>query len=353
MISILRSRRFPASQVTARLLAAIFGVAFAPQARAQSVAEFYRGKTVSMIVSSSPGGGYDTLSRSVARFLGKHIPGNPQVVVRNMPGAGGIVATNHIAKAAPRDGLVFAGVQNNTPFEPLFGTKEADYDPTKLNWLGTPSIETGLLIIWHTAKIQTLADAQKMPMTAGASGANSTPSFYARLLNELLGTKIKIIVGFPGQNEAYIAMEREEIDSYGVTFWSSLTSTKPHWIRDGKIRILLQYGPEKDVALPDVPFGPDLVKSEDDKLLFEAAYAPLAAGRPFVAPPDIPAGRLAALRKAMLDTYSDPEFRAEAEKLQLQVDRPTSGEKLQAQISRVYQMPQRVVERLRKIAQGN
>ena len=322
-------------------------------ARAQTPAEFYKGKTVNMIVSSSPGGGYDTLSRSVARFLGRHIPGNPNVVVRNMPGAGGIVATNHIAKAAPRDGLTFAGVQNNTPFEPMFGTKEADYDPTKLNWLGTPSVETGLLIIWGASKIQTLADAQKFEMTAGASGHNSTPSFYARLLNELLGTKIKIIVGFPGQNEAYIAMERGEIDSYGVTFWSSLTSTKQHWIRDKKIRILVQYGPEKDAALPDVPFGPDLVKNEDDKLLFEAAYAPLAAGRPFVAPPDLPADRLAALRKAMLDTYRDPDFLAEAEKLQLQVDRPTSGEKLQAQISRVYQMPQRVVDRLRRIAQGN
>ena len=334
------------------LVAACLALA-APVALAQTPAEFYKGRTVNMIVSSSPGGGYDTLSRAVARFLPKHIPGNPGVVVRNMPGAGGIVATNHIAKAAPRDGLTFAGVQNNTPFEPLLGTKEADYDPTKLNWLGTPSVETGTLIVWHASKIQTLEDARKIEMTAGASGHNSTPSFYARLLNELLGTKIKVIVGFPGQNEAYIAMERGEIDSYGVTFWSSLTSTKQHWIRDKKIRILLQYGLEKDPALPDVPFGPDLVTNEDDRLLFEAACAPLAAGRPFVAPPDMPADRLAALRQAMLDTYKDPEFLAEAEKLQLQVDRPTSGENLQARISRLYQMPRRVVDRLRKIAQGN
>ena len=307
---------------------------------------------LNMIISSSPGGGYDILSRTVARHLGKHIPGNPNVIVRNMPGAGGIIATNHIYKAASRDGLTFAGVQNNTPFEPLLGTKEADYDATKLNWLGTPSVETGTLIVWHTSPIQTLEDARRMEMTAGASGANSTPSFFARLLNELLGTKIKVIVGFPGQNEAYIAMERGELDSYGVTFWSSLTSTKQHWIKDKKIRILVQYGPEKDMALPDVPYGPDLVTKEDDKLLFEASYAQLAAGRPFVAPPDIPADRLAALRKAMLDTYADKEFLAEAEKLQLQVDKPTSGEKLQAQIGRVYQMPQRVIDRLRRIAQG-
>ena len=336
---------------TVTTIAALAFVHAAP-ARAQSPADFYRGKNVNMIISSSPGGGYDILSRTVARHLGKHIPGNPNVIVRNMPGAGGIIATNHIYKAAPRDGLTFAGVQNNTPFEPLLGTKEADYDATKLNWLGTPSVETGTLIVWHTSPIQTLEDARRMEMTAGASGANSTPSFFARLLNELLGTKIKVIVGFPGQNEAYIAMERGELDSYGVTFWSSLTSTKQHWIKDKKIRVLVQYGPEKDAALPNVPYGPDLVTSEDDKLLFEASYAQLAAGRPFVAPPDLPADRLAALRKAMLDTYTDKEFLAEAEKLQLQVDKPTSGEKLQAQIGRVYQMPQRVIDRLRRIAQG-
>jgi tripartite-type tricarboxylate transporter receptor subunit TctC len=202
------------------------------------------------------------------------------------------------------------------------------------------------------APIMTLADARKMEMTAGASGANSTPSFYARLLNELLGTKIKVIAGFPGQNEAYLAMERGEIDSYGVTFWSSLTSTKPQWLPEKKIRILVQYGPEKETDLPDVPFGPDLIKNEDDRLLMEAAYAPLAAGRPFVAPPGLPADRTAALRKAMLDTFKDPDFLSEAARQQLQVDKPRSGEQIQAQIKRVYEMPPSVAERLRKIAQN-
>ena len=324
----------------------------APSAKAQSVEDVYRGKTVSMVVSSSPGGGYDALSRTLARHLGKHIPGNPTVVVRNMPGAGGIVATSFINKIAPRDGLTIAGVQNNTPFEPLFGTKEADYDPTKMTWLGTPSVETGLLIVWHASPIMTLADAQKMEMTAGASGANSTPSFYARLLNELLGTKIKVIAGFPGQNEAYLAMERGELDSYGVTFWSSLTSTKPNWLRDKKIRILVQYGPEKETDLPDVPFAPDFIKKEEDRLLMEAAFAQLAAGRPFVAPPGLPPERTAALRKAMMDTFKDPDFLADAAKQQLQVDKPRSGEQLQEQIKRVYEMPASVSERLRRIAQN-
>jgi tripartite-type tricarboxylate transporter receptor subunit TctC len=320
-------------------------------ARAQSVEDFYHGKSISMVVSSSAGGGYDTLSRAVARFLGRHIPGNPTVIVRNMPGAGGILATRYIAHVAPRDGLTIANVQNNTPFEPLFGTKEADYDATKLTWLGTPSVETGLLIVWHTSPIKTIEDAKKMQLTAGASGANSTPSFYARLLNELLGLKIKIILGYPGQNEAYLAMERGELDSYGVTFWSSLTSTKAEWIRDKKIRILVQYGPDKEAALPDVPYGPDLVRNADDKKLFEAAYAPLAVGRPFVAPSDLPPLRAAALRAGLLATFKDSQFLAEAARMRLVINKPTSGESIQEQIARVYRMPQRVVDRLRRIAQ--
>ena len=330
----------------------LFACLAATGARSESVEDFYRGKSITMLVSSSAGGGYDALSRAVARHMGKHIPGNPAILVRNMPGAGGIVAMSYIAKVAPHDGLTIAGVQNNTPYEPLFGTKEADYDSTKLTWLGTPSVETGLLIAWHASPVKSLDDARKMPMTAGASGANSTPSFYARLLNELLGLKIKVIPGFPGQNEAYLAMERGEIDSYGVTFWSSLTSTKSDWIRDKKIRALVQYGPRKEPALGDTPYGPDLVKNEDDKLLFEAAYAPLAAGRPFVAPPDLPPDRAKALRDAMLATFKDLEFLAEAAKQHLEINKPTSGEEMQAQVARVYKMPARVAERLRRIAQN-
>lgn len=320
-------------------------------AQAQSVADFYRGQSISMLVSSSAGGGYDTLSRAVARYLGKHIPGNPTVIVRDMPGAGGILAMNYLANVAPHDGLTIGQVQNNTPFEPLFGTKEAAYDATKMIWLGTPSVETALLIVWHTSPIMTIEDAKRIPMTAGASGANSTPSFYARLLNELLGLKLKVIAGYPGQNEAFLAMERGELDTYGDTFWSALTSTRPDWIKDKKIRILLQYGPEKEAALPDVPYGPDLVKNEDDKKLFEAAYAPLAAGRPFVAPPGLPPERAAALRAGLLATFNDADFLADAANKHLIINKPTSGEAMQAQIARVYEMPARVIDRLRRIAQ--
>lgn len=333
------------------MLCLLLTAAAIAHARAQSVADFYRGQSISMVVSSSAGGGYDTLSRVVARYLGKHIPGNPTIIVRNMPGAGGILAMNYLAHLAPRDGLTIGQVQNNTPFEPLFGTKQANYDATAMTWLGTPSVETGMLIVWHTSPVMTIDDAKRIPMTAGASGANSTPSFYARLLNELLGLKLKIIPGYPGQNEVFLAMESGEVDSFSSTFWSSLTSTKPNWIKEKKIRVLVQYGPQKEAELPDVPYGPDLVTSDDDKKLFEAAYAPLAAGRPFVAPPGLPAERAAALRAGLLATFKDPDFLADAAKSQLIINKPTSGEAMQAEIARVYQMPQRIIDRLRRIAQ--
>lgn len=321
-------------------------------AMADPVADFYKGKSVTMLISSSPGGGYDALSRIVARHIAKHIPGKPEVVPRNMPGAGGIVATKHVYSSAARDGTVMAGVQNNAPLEPLFGTKAADYDPTKLNWLGTPSRETGLLFVWHTSPFKTIEDVKTKELTAGASGVNSAPAFYARVLNELLGTKIKVIAGYPGQNEAYLAIERGELDSYGVTFWSSLTSTKQQWLKDNKIRILLQYGPEKEDALKDVPWGPDLVKDKEDKQLFEAAYGPLSLGRPFILPPELPKDRLAALQKAFMDTMSDPEFKKEAAARKMDVSNPRSGEALHAEVLRLYATPEKIVDRLRRIAQN-
>ena len=338
--------------IKALFLATFASIAVSFNSAKADVSEFYTNKNISMIISSGMGGGYDTLARTVGRHITKHIPGHPKIVPRNMPGAGGIVASKHLYSQAARDGTVMGIVMNNAPLEPLFGTKEADYDATRLNWIGTPSLETGLLISWHASKFKTIEDAKEFEMTAGASGVNSAPAFYSRLLNELLGTKIKVIAGYPGQNEAYIAIERGELDTYGTTFWSSLTSTKQNWLKDKKINILLQYGPIKEAELKDVPYGPDLVRNEEDKLLFEAAYGPLTLGRPFLMPPDIPADRLAAVRKAFMEMIKDSEFGSDAKKLGLQIDNPRSGEQLQTDISRLYQTSPRVIERLRRISQG-
>lgn len=325
-------------------------VAAVSPALGQSPAEFFKGKTVTMIVSSSAGGGYDALSRAIAKHMFVHIPGKPGLVVRNMPGAGGIVAANYVANVAPKDGTVFAGVQNNVPFEPLMGTDRAKYDATKLNWMGTPSVETGLLIVWHTHPAKTIQDAMKMKIKAGSSGYNSAPSLYARLLNEVIGTKIDLVLGFRGQNGAYMAMEKGELDSYGTTFWSSLTATKKDWLKQNKIRILVQYGPEKESDLPNVPYGPDLTKNATDRALFEAAYAPLAAGRPYFIPAGVPADRVVALRKAFMDTMADPKFKKDADRIGLIVNKPRSGEQLQKQIIDAYKAPADVIARLRRIA---
>lgn len=335
------------------LIAALFAFAAASlAARADEVADFFRGKTINMTIGSSVGGGYDTLSRAVARFLPRHIPGSPTIVTRNMPGAGGILAAKHIYSLAPRDGTAMGLLRNLVPLEPLFGTQQAEYDATKFNWLGTLAVETGLLIVWHDSPFRSIDDVRQREFLAAADGVSSQPAFYSRVLNELLGTKIRVVAGYAGQNEAYLAIEQREVDSFGITYWSSLTSTKQEWLRDKKIRILLQYGPVREAALKDVPYAPDMVKSEEDRLLFRAAYGPLTLGRPFVLPPEVPAERVAALRKAFVDMIADPEFRSEADKLGLLVDNPRTGEQLQEELARLHAMPAAQLERLRKLAQA-
>jgi tripartite-type tricarboxylate transporter receptor subunit TctC len=320
-------------------------------ANADPVADFYKGKTLSLVISSAAGGGYDALGRAVARHMARHLPGNPVIVVRNLPGAGGIVATNNLYNAAPKDGTTFGLVQNNTPFEPLFGTKEADYDATKFNWLGTPSQEVGILTLWGAAGIKTIADAKTREVTVGSSGNNSTPSFYARLLNAVLGTKLRIVVGYPGQNEAFLAMERGEIDGYPSSFWSALTSTRPGWIKDKKVELIVQYGAAPEAEIASVPFLDNEITDADDRKLVAAAVAPLAMGRPFLAPPGVPADRVAALRKALMDTFADPEFVAEADRLQLVITTQRTGEQLQQQLEAAYKTPPNIIERLRKLQQ--
>jgi len=318
-------------------------------ARAQSPADFYKGRTVTLVVSTSTGGGYDAMARAVARHIGKHIPGNPTVVVRNMPGAGGISAVNWLYNVGEKDGTVLGLVSNATPLEPLFGTKEARYDAPKFNWLGTPSFEVSMVLLWNTVPVDSIEDLKTKTTNMGASGANSTPAFYTRLLNATLGTKMKLINGYPGQNDAFLAMERGELDGYPSVFYSALTSTRPNWLRDKQAKAIVQFGPERLKELPGVPFAPDLLTNEDDKLLMQAAFAPLALGRPLLMPPGVPADRVATMRKALAETFRDPDFKADAEKIGLIVNDPRTGEQLQDVIVKAYATPSRVVERLQKL----
>jgi len=330
----------------ATLALAAFGVG---TANADPVADFYKGKTVSMIVSSSPGGGYDTLARLVARYYPKHIPGGPQIVVRNMPGAGGIVATNHLFNVADRDGTVVGAIQNNAPFEPLYGTKQANYDAQKFNWLGSPSVEVGLLTVWAKSPVKTLEQARETELRLGSSGANSTPSFYARLINATLGTKLRLVLGYRGQNDALLAMERGELDGYPSSFYNSLMAVRPTWIPEKQVNLLLQYGADKEPAIPDVPFVMDLIKDKDDLALWRVAVAPLGIGRPYLLPPGVPQERVAAMRAAFTATMKDPEFQAEQAKMRLGADTPRTGEQIAAMIAEAYKAPTALIDRLKKL----
>ena len=318
-------------------------------AAAQPVADFFKGKTVTIVVSTGTGGGYDTLARGIARHIGRLIPGNPTVIVRNMPGAGGITAMNWLYNTADKDGTIIGLVGNGMPLEPLFGTKTARYDATRFNWLGTPSYEVGMVLLWNTVPVNTLDDLRTRETTMGSSGANSTPAFYTRLLNATLGTRMRLIHGYPGQNDALLAMERGELDGYPSVFYSALTSTRPTWLQEKKAKPIVQYGPERLKELPDVPFVTDLLTNEDDKLLMQAASAPQALGRPLLLPPDVPVDRVAAIRKALADTFSDVQFQADAAKIGLIVNAPQTGQQLQEVIVRAYASPTHVVERIRKL----
>jgi tripartite-type tricarboxylate transporter receptor subunit TctC len=318
-------------------------------AQADAVADFYKGRSVTVVVSSSAGGGYDTLARAVARHIGKHLPGRPVFVVRNMPGAGGMTASNFLFTNADKDGSVIGLVQNNTPFEPLFGTREARYDPVKFNWLGSPSVETAMVLLWHAVPVNSIEDLRQREVAVGVSGANSTPAFFTRLLNATLGTRMKAVNGYPGQNDVLLAMERRELDGHPSAFMSALTSTRPTWLRDKTAKAIVQYGPEKHAELGGVPFAPDLVGHAEDRLVMEAAFAPLALGRPFLTSPGVPAERVAALRAAFAATMADPAFLAEGERIGLGLNAPRSGAQIQDVTERAYRSPPAVIDRLRQL----
>ncbi len=330
-------------------LVALFIGTCVAQAKADAITDFYQTRTITVVVSSSAAGGYDTLARVVARHIGRHLPGNPVFIVRNMPGAGGMTATNFLYNNAEKDGSVIGLVQNNTPFEPLFGAKEARYDSVKFNWLGSPSSETAMVLIWHAVPVSSVADLKAREVTVGVSGANSTPAFFTRLLNAMLGTKMKPINGYPGQNDVFLAMERRELDGHPSAFFSSVRAIRPGWLREKTAKAILQYGPQKLAELHDVPFAPDLVASDDDRLVMQAAFAPLALGRPFLVPPGVPAERVVALRKAFAATMADPDFLAEGETMGLGVNAPRTGQQMQEIMERAYRSPPRVIDRLRQL----
>jgi len=316
-----------------------------------SAMDFYAGKRIDFYISSTTGGGYDVNGRHIARHLGRNIPGAPTVTPRNMPGGGGLIMANHLTNIAAKDGLSIGIVLSSAPFEPLYGNKEAKFDPAKLNWLGSPTKDVAALLVWRDVPINTLDDARRTGLTLAVSGGlNSTPAFFGRLLANTFDLNIKLVAGYPGQNEAFLAMERGEVQGFPSVSLSSLKSSRPLWLQENKVKPLVYFGGSKNSAFDNVPFAADLLKNNPEKsVLMELGVAPLAVGRPVFAPPDIPAERADILRAAMWKTFSDPEYLAECERQNLECDSPTSGEDLRRIIMDAYAAPKELVQKINAI----
>ena len=315
------------------ICAAVLAALVAP-GHAQSLADFYRGRQIPLVIGYGPGGGYDLYARLLARFIGAHIPGNPAIVPQNMPGAGSRSAANWLYRVAPRDGSVIACLGQATPTDQALGQPGVQFDASKFNWIGNLSVVNNILFVSAASGVATFADAKKKTLAIGATGASSPSVLYPQVSNNLLGSKFKIIAGYPGGGDINIAVERHELDGRGSDSWASMKATHPDWLRDHTINILFQVGPRRESDLPDVPLWTELAAGDDQRQVLEILSADVSVGRPILAPPDVPADRVAALRQAFDETMRDPQFMAAAKQSNIELN-PMSGEELQALVGRI------------------
>jgi tripartite-type tricarboxylate transporter receptor subunit TctC len=322
-----------------------FGIPGAGQAQTQTdVADFYRGKTVRVLVGFGPGGSSTFYGDILARYMGRHLPGNPNFIVQHMPGAGGVVLANYIAQKAPRDGTEFAITARTVAFEPQLGNKNAAFDPLTFNWIGNANVESSTCISWHTANVKTMADLLTSELIVGGTGSETLAITFPKALNKLAGTKFRIVTGYPSSVDIMLGMERGELQGFCSIGWTFLKLRKPDWLAQKKINLLFQLALEKHPEIPDVPLALDLAKTPEDRQVLELLLTPQEMGRPFFAPPQVPAARVAALRDAFAKTLADPDFLRDAEKAGVEVQY-TSGEAVQALLTRAYAAPPDVVRR--------
>ena len=310
-------------------------------AAAQSTAEFYLGKTITMIVSTGVGNGFDTNARLVARHLGRHIPGNPTIVVKNMPGAGHVVAANYVTTEAPRDGSTIALIMPSIITHQLLDGRGVRYDIAKFQWLGATDYSNQCVYVWSTG-IKTFAEAMSREVVLGGTGAGSYTLLYPALMNNLLGTRFKAVAGYKSAKDIDLAMQRGEIDGRAGNYLSTLRSINGDWLRDKSINILVQIGRERDPDFAEVPLLTEFAKSEETRRVLELFEAEITVGRSFLTTPDVPGDRLAALRQAFDATMQDDAFRAEASKMGLDTN-PVKADKMQAIIREVAATPPELI----------
>jgi tripartite-type tricarboxylate transporter receptor subunit TctC len=323
------------------LLAALVTAAATPAA---AQADVLAGKSVQMIIGFGPGGGYDLWARTLGRHIGKHLPGNPNVVPQNMPGAGSFTAASYIFNIAPKDGSALGIIARDAALGPLTGASGARFDPTRLSWIGTPTKETNVCIAFHTAQVKSVQDLYDKQLILGDTGPGTGTRSYPKALNELLGMKFKLVGGFPASSDVFLAMERGEVDGICESL-DSIKIRRPDWIQSGKVAILFQGGAEPNPELKGVPFVRDLARTPEQKQAIEFLYAGQGIGRPFVAPPDLPAERLKMLRDAFNATMKDADFVAETKKSKLELE-PEDGEHLAALIAKIYATPKPIVDKI-------
>lgn len=333
----------------ARALVALALVTYAAAAHAQTVADFYRGKTVTILVGSDVGGGYDLTARTLAHYLARHIPGRPNIIVQNKPGASSIVAANYVYEISPKDGTVIAAVQRPIPFQTLFGDAGVRFEVRKMQWLGSTTNELGVVVAWHTAPQKSVDDLFKSEMVIGGNGPATDTELFPRAMNRVLGTKFRIVSGYPGQAQILLAMEREEIQGTGNWSFSDIEKGHPDWIADKKIRILLQLGLAKspNPVLRDVPFVTEVAHTPAQRHVFEILMGMKALGRPYFVAPGVPKDRADALRAAFMATMDDPEFQDEARRTLGPID-PIAGADMQDIIANVYALPPEVIAQARE-----
>jgi tripartite-type tricarboxylate transporter receptor subunit TctC len=336
-----------AARAAACALVVALSFVFARPALADEVEDFYRGKTVTLLISYSVGGGYDLYGRLLAHYLGNHIPGNPVVVPQNMPGAGGLRAANYLFSAAPKDGSMIGTFSRSIPTMPLVTPKDAHFDGRKFSWIGSMSGDTSLCLTGAKSQVKTFDDMLTKPVVMGGQFAAADSDIYAHLYKNVFGAKIKLVSGYPGTNDITLAMERGEVDGICGLSWGTLKVAHGDWIRDKSVHILVQAALKKDPELPDVPLALDLIKDPEKRQILYLDFAPQAIGRPFAAPPGIPADRKAALIKAFDETMKDPALLAEAGREKMDIG-PMRGPDIDKLLAELYGIPPDIIDKASK-----
>ena len=335
------------------LAALVTGPLTATPALADAVADFYKGKRITYIIPTAPGGSYHLYTQQIARHMGKHTPGNPTYITQNMPGAGAIVAMNYLYNVAPKDGTYIGMVNQAIPLTQLLGQDGVKFDVAKMTWIGDAIVSNSVAVAWHEAPFKTIQDVMEREMIIGAEGGMSSSTIIPRVMNAVIGTRFKLVQGFPGGGPMNLAIERGEIEGRGAVVYAGWKAQKPDWVAEKKLIFLVQTGFERDKELPDVPLLIDLAKTPEDRKLLELVSLVPALGRATLGPPGIPADRTKALRDAFRATMEDKDFLAEAEKMKMDIA-PRYGEDLDKLAETIASTPPEAIERLKRaIEQGH